>query len=192
VLLASNLDELITRSSSEPLAASVMFQSLKTSGGDTLLSGSVALLGHIAKPAVRQRLVEISSLAPYHASARLLAVQAAGERPTRLPRQLLALELLRAVEPVASLTWPPPEGGMSPERAYQASRAELDGLDRYVDIRDRDLPTRARELATAARTYGRRANPADGGAAWRTFEGVRKDVLAVLRAVSTGAPEPEP
>jgi hypothetical protein len=192
VLLASNLDELITRSSSEPLAASLMFHALKTSGGDTLLSGSVGLLGHIAKTPVRQRLAEISSLAPYHASARLLALLAAGERPTRLPRQLLALELLRALEPVALLAWPPPEGGMSPERAYQASRAELDGLDRYVDIRDRDLPTRARELATAARTFGRRASGAtDGGAARRTFEAVRKEVLADLRAASTGMTEPE-
>lgn len=180
VLLAANLDELMTRALMESPPA---FIDLKKRA-----SAAVTLPGFLSDIFVRQRVAEISASLPQHASARLLGVQASGERPTRLPRHILAAELKRALDPVARLSWDLGAAaldGAALDKAFQSGRTDVAALERHVDIRDRDLHGRSRDLALAVRTLGRKgtgSNPAQAVTAWRSFDEMRKSVFAELSA----------
>jgi hypothetical protein len=178
VLLAANLDELITRTSMESPASFVELKKRATA--------AVTVPGFLSDVAVRQRLTEISMAMPPHGSARMLGVQASGERPTRLPRHILAAELRRALEPVAQLSWDLGSAGLDGaalDKAFQSGRADVAALERQVDIRDRDLHVRSRDLALAVRSLGRKGSgskPAEAVTAWRSFDEMRKSVFAEL------------
>jgi hypothetical protein len=122
---------------------------------------------YVANRFIRPRLAEVGSRAPWHASATMLAVQASGNRPTRLPRGLLAREILSAIQPVTQLAESLP---VRPDAAYvkrvdeiyNSSRQAVDQLERYTDTRERELLEAARKLTIQTRTYGRTCDRSRG------------------------------
>ncbi len=153
VLLASNCQELIERSAGatgSPLTEILArFQEVRAKGA-TLPIGQ-----YVTNRFVRQRLVELAAEAPYFVSPKLLAIQGAGERPTRISRKILAFELRGAMQPLAWLR------GKAPadidlaqlDKSYDAARAQVDRLERYSE--DRDLLVKVREMTTTVRTFSR-------------------------------------
>jgi len=155
VVLADNLKELVEFSakggSGELADASVRFGEIREKMGSNQVSQ------YVANRFVRQRLGEIAQACPDHLSARMLSIQGGGERPTRLPKQILASEIRRALEPMTALPSDLPDNldaGLC-DATYEKCRALLDPLERYVDIRDRDFFGHAKELLTTVRTVGR-------------------------------------
>jgi len=155
VLTAANLTELLERSAKVPTPElqeiSVKFFDIREKGATQPLSQ------YVVNRFVRQRLIDLSAEAPFHLSAKMLAIQAAGERPTRLPKNLLAFEYRRAIAPMA---WIPKEPLAvfdieKLDQTYEICRAEVDLLERYVDTSERDFHTRVRDLATSMRTFSR-------------------------------------
>lgn len=115
---------------------------------------------YLANRFVRQRLLEIAAEAPYHLSAKLLAIQGAGERPRILAKKMLAAEIWRAVDPIhaaagINLIAIDPKTLTQLEVLYESIRADVDLLERYTGIRDRDLISKGRDLTTALRTLTR-------------------------------------
>lgn len=158
VLVASTPKEFMefcAKTSPEAKAASfAKFQEIKIKAG----GGSLGT--YLANRFVRQRLQEIVDAAPYHLSARLLAMQSAGERPRWLTRKVLAADLWRAIAPIEGLLLPDfgqddAESVKNLDALYDRTRAEVDYLERYADIRDRDLINEARDLTTTFRTFTR-------------------------------------
>ena len=140
--------------SEERAAAFAKFQEIKRKAE----GGSLGT--YLANRFVRQRLQEIVDAAPYHLSARLLALQGAGERPQLLARKVLAAEVWRAVAPIESLLALdfPIENAESVkflETLYDSMRADVDNLERYADSRDKDLVSEGRDLTTTIRTLAR-------------------------------------
>jgi hypothetical protein len=178
VLVAGTLSELVDRLHAPPAAS---YLELKQR---SVAASSVPIF--LADASVRQSLMDVAATSPHHASARMLVIQSMGNRPTRLPRPILAVELRRALEPVAKLGW---EGGSTPldvdalDRAFQLSRAEVAAMERHVEVRDRELHGRARDLALAVRTLARKGSGeagANAAAAWKVFDEMRKSVLQEL------------
>ncbi len=145
----------------------------------------------LAQAAVRQRLGEFVQASPQHASARMLALQASGSRPTKLTRPLLAAELLRAVAPaealgpdveVSSLTRL--ELARSAQDAHRKARAAVDALERYADFGDRELLAKVRAMVDELRPLSRRLagdSTLVGSAAHRSFAGTFRAVRHELR-----------
>ncbi len=155
VLLASNLKELIQRSSGsatgEVADVSVKFAEIRSRLG----AQTVPL--YVSNSFVRQRLAAIAQEAPHHFSARMLAIQGAGERPTILPRNILAAELRTAIEAMAWIAHHQGDRIDSDDldRTYGVTRADVDALERYVDLRDRDFHEKVRALTISVRTLAR-------------------------------------
>jgi hypothetical protein len=115
---------------------------------------------YLANHFVRQRFAEITEAAPYHLSAKLLAVQGAGERPRVLASKILAAAVFEAIDGIQQYTdlniYELNVGSAkSMEDTYGSVRAQLDGLDRFTDIRDRDLLSRGKGVAAALRSMYR-------------------------------------
>jgi hypothetical protein len=158
VLLASSPAEAITLCSKVPDKSHAdvyaKFKEIKDK------SDSGALGSYLANRFVRQRLEELSQAAPYHLSAKLLAIQGAGKRPRVLEKKILASEIFEAIDEISKFTdlnigdyevgWV-----QSMEKTYDETRAHLDQLDRYTDLRDRDLVTRAKNLTSDLRSLYR-------------------------------------
>lgn len=158
VLIASTPAEFISLCDKEPsekhAAVFAKFAEIR----EKRSSGSI--VSYLANRFVRQRLAEISAEAPYHLSAKLLAMQGAGERPRSFPKKILAAEVWRAVDPIHAvtkmdLTSINPAELDAMEKLYDTARAELDRLDRYTEIRDRDLLDKAKSLTSNLRTLNR-------------------------------------
>jgi hypothetical protein len=165
VLCAASLSDLLARSvkEAEPelAQAAAKFAEVRSKLGTQPVSQ------YIANPHIQRRLADISKGASYHASARLLALQGEGKRPTELPRSILACELRKAIQPMA---WIPRYningyydikiGGPmintnDLNRTFETCVKEVDRLARYVGMRDRDLHLRVREMVTTIRTLSR-------------------------------------
>lgn len=164
VLSASTLEEFIARCAKAPsetqAASSASFSEIrdKAAGNPT----GIYLANHF----VRQRLLEITEDAPYHLSAKLLAMQGAGERPRTLSKKMLAAEIWRAVDPIhaaagINLADMKPKTLVQLKALYDQCRTDVDGLDRYTDIRDRDLLSKGIDLTTALRTLTREIESRD-------------------------------
>ncbi len=155
VVLADNLKELVefsAKGNTGPLVdASVRFAEIRGK------MGTMPVSQYVANRFVRQRLSEISQSCPDHLSARMLSIQGAGERPTRLPKNILAAEIRRAVEPVSTIVhnWDQELDSSQIEEIFEGSRKRLDPLERYVDTQDREFFGEARELLTTVRTLAR-------------------------------------
>ncbi len=155
VVLADNLKELVEYSakagSGELAEASVKFAEIRDK------MGSNPVTQYVANRYVRQRLGEIAQACPDHLSARMLFIQGGGERPSRLPKQILASEIRRALEPMTELPadWNDNLDANLIDATHEKCRALLDPLERYVDIRDRDFYSHAKDLLTTVRTLGR-------------------------------------
>lgn len=158
VLLAGTVDELCELAKAQP--EEKVGEALKRFAEIRKVGEGKPLGTFVAHPATQQRLKEVTDGMPEHASARLLGLQGGGSRPRSLPRSILAREIRTALEPAATLMDLAPQDIKSPdlralEKAHEASRAGLDKLTGYIDIRDRDLHKSAVEVADSLRTLAR-------------------------------------
>ena len=163
VLLASNFKELLEQSAKtppEPLAKAVTQYGIIRQK-----AGTQDIRHYITNRFVRQRLAEVSREAPCHFSAKMLLVQASGERPTVLPRKVLGADLRRIVTPMdwihKNAVIVTEEWKMTKEKnyvkyntygyqfsssdivkvgqIYDSARIQIDRLQRYAEKKDADL-----------------------------------------------------
>ncbi len=142
---------------------------------------------YLANRFVRQRLEEISAEAPYHLSSRLLAIQGAGERPRALTRKVLAAEIWNAVDPIRELVvFDNRMADLSSiarmDLLYEKARTGVDNLDRYTDIRDRDLLEQGKALAATVRTFSRSLRSRSNDDAYKRYETIQAAHLALATA----------
>jgi hypothetical protein len=158
VLLAATPEDAIRLCAMKPdaelAAAQTKFKEIKDK------SSSSALGSYLANSFVRKRLMEISQSAPYHLSAKLLAIQGAGTRPRALDKKILAAEIFEAIDAVDAYAHTDvfainsqTVAGM--ESVQEASRAHLDRLERYAEMRDRELIEKAKTLISDLRAMSR-------------------------------------
>lgn len=179
VLLADNFEQLLDRTAALPTGnlgqTLEKFQAIRARGS------SLPIGQHLSNRLVRQQLGELAMNIPYFVSPRLLAVQGAGERPTRISRKILAYELRQAIEPMKWIFTKTQSEIHLPEldQSYEICREAIDGLARYVDTTDRDFQNQARDMATTLRTFSRasRARPEVSTAAFRAMVSSYGDLI---------------
>ncbi len=160
ILLASNFQELLSLSAKTPDEATAKtlanFREIREKAGTQPLGQ------YVANSFVRRRLVDIVQTAPYHFSAKMLAIQGAGNRPTYVTRPVLAAELKRAIAP---MEWMMKQGSpqLNPEdlerlgTTYDLCREQVDRLIRYASKDDRPLLDSVMDMVTDIRTMDRAA-----------------------------------
>jgi hypothetical protein len=198
VLLTSNLSELLeltAKNPSDALAGALgKFQDIRAK------STSPSAAQYVANRFVRQRLAELGGEAAYFASPRFLAIQGAGERPTQIPKRVLAYELRRCIQPVRWVVGVTPDemnlGNL--DKSTEVCRAELEQLDRYVESKDREFFLRVRDMTNTLRAFSRASRMSTNrDDAYETIEAaraaMRKSVLGIVAelAKATGEPGPE-
>lgn len=160
VLLASNLDQLLERCAVKPgeaTAASITeFREIQKRGAGQ------DVRQYLSNRFVRQRLGEVVQDAPYNFSAKMLLIQAAGDRPIIVTRPVLADELRRVIE---KMEWivklqiktvtKEQTAGFGP--TYDACRSRLDALETYANKNDSELMDHTRDLVIAIRNLDRAA-----------------------------------
>lgn len=180
VVLAADfksLVELSGKTSPEKFAAPLaQFQEIRAKGvGQDLRT-------YIGNPFIRRRLADLAQEMPIHASARMLSIQGAGNRPVQVARPVLCAELLRALEPISTLA----EIRDRPDELktdllnplYETTKSQVDALLRYAAKSDRELITQALDVVTGVRNV-ERANRTRG----EDYE-VKNAVKAALGALS--------
>jgi len=190
ILLASNLTELIDRTAKTP--PSPLVEVLGRFGDVRAKAGTIPVSQYVGNRFVRQRLVELSGEISYFASPKMLAVQAAGERPTRIPRRVMAAELRRAIRPISWVATTP-MGSIDLavlDKSYDSSRADVDRLERYLDTHDRDLLLKVREMTTTLRAFSRASRVGvnrDNGLELvaTAYESMRRSYTEVLTELNT-------
>ena len=160
VLLASNFEELLNLTAKTPDAAlakaSEQFREIRKKGASQPLGQYVANLF------VRRRLAEIVQETPYHYSAKMLAVQGAGNRPTIIGRIVLMAELRLAIEPMEWIVgdsvyeFEPEQIGQFGS-IYESCRVRVDRLVRHADKGDRELVSKAQVMVGGIRVLDRAA-----------------------------------
>ena len=129
-------------------------------------AGTQDVRQYIANSFVKQRLTGVLQDTPTHISARMLLIQAAGNRPTLVGRSVLAAEIRRALEPMVWIVKTPdfgnPGGLEIPKtgqmgQTYELCRSRVEALERYAEKNDRELIERAREVVVAIRTLDKAA-----------------------------------
>ncbi len=173
VLLAANLHDLIERSAKIPEP-----ELTKISANFLQIRSKLAnqrVTEYAANRFVLQRLDEVAHEASFHASARMLLVQGSGKRPALLPRHILADELRRVIRATAWISTHPLDSLKTKalNETYEACLRDVDHLERYTEIRDRDLLTQGHELLVTVRnlahaTRGRSADQKTFFVPWRT------------------------
>lgn len=158
VVLASNFSELLELSQKNPsntLAnVTLNFKEIREKADPQ------AVGQYLSNIFVRRRLLEIIRQAPFHYSAKMLAIQSAGNRPTLIPRNILAAELLRAIAPMNWVTerGDPGPGTLETARlnaTYETCRSQVDQLLRYAEKNDRKLLDDTQEMVITLRTLDR-------------------------------------
>ena len=158
VVLAANFSELLALSAKSPAApyadAFTRFAEIRDK------AGSQDVRQYVANRFVRQRLVEISQGLPAHFSARMLAIQGAGNRPVYVTRMVLASDLRRAIEPMTWLAGDSDREMRSSEfqklgALYDSCRAAVDRLERYAEKPDVELVNQTREMVVLIRNLDR-------------------------------------
>ena len=163
VLLAADFRELLELAAKVPNDAmagvSAKFREIREK------AGSQPAGQYVANPFIRRRLADLSLEAPYHFSAKMLAIQGAGNRPTEIPQMVLASELLRAIAPMAwivdrSTLNEGGDGDFSLDQLgaiYETCRVQVEALDRYLRLEDRELVLRVKNMLALIRTMDRAA-----------------------------------
>lgn len=163
VLLAKDFKQLLefsAKTPSETLAAPVsQFAEIKAKATPQSLGP------YLTNSFVRRRLAEIVQVAPFHYSARMLAIQGSGNRPTLIPRLVMVSEIRRALEPLSEIVKSVnasevTEASLLP--TYETCRTALDALERYGEKEERVLLSQAQDLAASVRALDR-ANRFKGG-----------------------------
>ncbi len=185
VLIASNAQDMLRFCAAEPppelAAVLAKFAAIQDRAPD------VTLGAYLANRFVRQRLEEIAAEAPYHASARMLALQGSGARPRTPSREILASEVWLAVDPIHPLAQQ--QIGINNqnilrklEAAYDSARTQLNGLERYADIRDRDLIEKGRSLTSAVRGLTRAMRSRDAFEKYQEVATAHAELIAANTA----------
>ena len=160
---------------------------------------------YLANRFIRQRLLDIHAEMPQHFSAKMLALQGSAERPPRtLPKKILAAMVWHAIAPIKAATSFEEEGMFNAnpealEKLHDASRAELDLLDRFADRNSSELLDSAKsvtsELRAVARALGSRSGDWDAkynavAKALRDLEDSNEQIRKEL-SLATGDPLPD-
>ncbi|HEX7261324.1 MAG TPA: hypothetical protein VF258_05875 [Luteolibacter sp.] len=158
ILLAADFKELLELSAKTPperlVKASSLFREIREK------SGNQALGPYLANPFVRRRFAEIAQDTPFHQSAKMLAIQGAGNRPSYVTRGVLAAELRRALEPMEWIVKHDHYSFQASDlkrldSASEACKIQLDRLARCAESHDRALLERARDLVGEIRLLDR-------------------------------------
>ena len=158
VLLAENFSQLAAFAAKDPqgdLASPLgKFREIREK------AGTMDVRQYIANSFVRQRLAAVLQEAPSHVSAKMLLIQAAGNRPTLVARSVLAAELRRAILPVQWLFQTQDHQFVGSElekvsSTYESSRSKVDALLRYAEKNDRSLVENTQEMVIAIRSIDR-------------------------------------
>jgi hypothetical protein len=160
ILLASNFQELLERSAKTPdksIEKSIAsFREIQEKGRNQTLGQ------YVANPFVRKRLVEVVIDNPNHLSAKMLAIQGAGNRPVYVSRAVLAAELSRAIQPMEWLI-AKRDPALEPSELIklgdtsEVCRTQVDSLARYTTKEDRPLFDQVQNLVIGLRTLDRAA-----------------------------------
>lgn len=171
VLLAKDFEQLLALSAKKPDDATQRafseFQSLRSQ------AKGVEVGPYVAKPGVRKLFADLAQMAPYHASARMLAVQGAGDRPSYNTRRVLAGELLIALEPTR---WLVDHGDKEFSRddqkkvgeTIEVCRTAVEQLRRYAEKSDQPLLDQALAMLASARALDRAMRPRSDDEEWET------------------------
>lgn len=201
VLLASDFKQLLDLSAGKQedalASASAQFQQIREK------SQGQPLGQYLANSFIRRRLADLAQAAPYHYSARMLAIQGAGNRPAFVTRDVLVSELQRAIKPMDWLIKHSYEAFTSEETAriggtFETCRAEVERLSRYSNTTDRVMVDRALEMVNLIRGLDRAAKARPdplwvggmGPAQQSALSALRKShaaVLALLNPAQSGA-----
>jgi hypothetical protein len=158
ILLAADFKELLELSAKTPperlVKASALFREIREKAGNQSLGP------YLANPFIRRRFAEIAQDTPYHQSAKMLAIQGAGSRPTHVTRTVLAAELRRAIEPMEWIVKRDNSSFQSSDlkaldTTSEACKPQIDGLARYTENHDRVLWEQARDLVAGIRQLDR-------------------------------------
>jgi hypothetical protein len=158
VLLATDFKQLLELSAKQPegslASALAKFSEIRDK------AGTQDVRQYIANKFVRDRMALVLQDAPFHASSKMLMIQAAGNRPTLVARSVLAAELRRAIAPIGALSVIEDFRFDTMKVAkydeiYEACRAKVDGLIRYAEKNDRALIERTQSLVISVRTVDR-------------------------------------
>lgn len=204
VLLASDFQELLWLSAKTPDEATARFMA---NFREIREKANLQSIGqYVANTFVRRRLVEIMQEAPFHYSAKMLAIQGAGNRPAFIPRIILAAELRRAIEPMEWLVVRR-ESELDPKElnqlgeTYDACRPQVDQLFRYAEKDDRGLLSQVQTMVDGIRTLDRNARARGDSydvrmsvlSAYTTLSLAYRDVTAELaRLIGDPPPVPTP
>ncbi|MGL4401805.1 MAG: hypothetical protein ACRCXD_18240 [Luteolibacter sp.] len=165
ILLAANFEELVALSAKtpdEPVAKSMAsFREIREKAAGQPVGQ------YVANIYVRRRLIDLAQVAPAHFSAKMLAMQSAGNRPVYVTRPVLASELRLAIEPMAwmmkaQLFNRNPEDLDRLGPTYELCRARVDRLIRYVSKEDRAMLDQVQGMVTGIRTMDRAARSKSG------------------------------
>ena len=163
VVLAANFQELLDLSAKVPNEAiskiSARFQEIRSK------AGLLPVTQYVDNPFIRRRLGELAQEAPYHYSAKMLAVQGAGNRPTQIPRAVLIPELRNAIAPMAwildnNAPLDLNSGRHSFAKLTQTSetcRTQVDRLARFVQKDDREVFDQVKAIVSALQAMERAA-----------------------------------
>lgn len=165
ILLAANFEEAVALSAKTPDAplakAMASFREIREKAGTQPVGQ------YVANIYVRRRLIDLVPLAPANFSAKMLAIQGAGNRPVYVTRAVLASELELAIEPMAWMMKahfsdrnPADLERLGP--AYELCRAQVDRLIRYASKEDRALLDDVQSMVTGIRTMDRAARIRSG------------------------------
>ena len=191
VVLAANFKELLDLTAKTPegtfAKVSAQFREIREK------IGTQPLGQYVANPFIRRRLAEIAVEAPYHFSAKMLAIQGAGNRPVFIPRAVLTAELRRAIEPmdwlvkwVAGSTFE--DGDIARMGAtYETCHSQVEHLYRYTEKDDRHLLERVQDTITIIRSMDRVAK--SRGEYYEVSAAVTQAHGAFLRSYSAVADE---
>lgn len=183
VVLASNFKELLELSAKTPdgnfAKVSAQFREIRERGIAQPLGQ------YVANPFIRRRLGEIVQEAPYHASARMLAIQGAGNRPIFVSRPVLTSELRRAIAPLEWLANRQPGSIEDADIAqigdtYEICHSQVDRLLRYAEKSDRAWVERIQDMVTTIRVLDRAAK--GRGDSYEVMDAVSTAHTAFLRA----------
>lgn len=111
---------------------------------------------YISNIYVKQRLSSVLQELPSDFSAKMLLVQAAGNRPTTVTRPILATEIRRALEPLAGFLKEQKDELQPSEisqlsQIFESCRSGLSQLERYTSKNDASLITEATDLVNLVR-----------------------------------------
>lgn len=170
VLLAGSLKELVERA--DKGAQGTVGEVNAKFAEIQVKQGTMSVGQYAVNRFVRQRLIDIAQAFPDHASARMLELQGSGKRPTWLPRPVLAAEIRHALEPVGTLT-KNNDSNLDVdiiEKVIEASRPKVEALERYTDMRDRDLTTRGKDMITALRNLAKARRDRDNENGYQRYQ----------------------